>query len=132
MDDHVRFIKELYLSIFVLAFRLGAGQWPKEFNADAHKGVVVVALVQQMLGLAIVWSVPAIDVFSSKLAVGAFYFILLFINYYVLIVRGSGVKFEKEFDHFPKWKRIALLSEAAIAILASFAIAVVVAKAHRA
>jgi hypothetical protein len=117
-------IKELYNSIFVLFFRLGAGQWPKEMNADVHKGVAGVSVLEIMLLMsAFSW----IQIFLGQqlqlnpLLLGTAVFALYTFNYYLLHLSG-GIAFEKQFSHLKKERRIALLSWAVVVILMAIVI----------
>jgi len=115
----VRLLTESYLTIFVLYFRLGGGQWPPSMHADEHKGVGGVTIVELVLILSLAAWVSAATGYHLvwvELEAVVVFLVLYFVNFYFLVVRGSGVAFEKHFNNFPSIKRIALRS-AAIGIM---------------
>jgi len=107
----LRFLKELYLVEFSFFYK--ASNKMSSHGANAAKGVAGVCLFVSIILLSIgMW----IDVFLGKrfvgqlnqfeFAVGAMAFYC--INYYVLVILGHGVKFEREFDNIKKSKRTFL------------------------
>ena len=120
MDNSaVRALKELYLSVFVIFYRVAAGLWPATFNADAHKGVAGLSAVEGLLGLsAFAW----LQVLASRrfelnpLIIGAIFLLLYFVNNFFLVSRRAGVEFNTEFNRFSVVKR-TLLCAGAIAVV---------------
>jgi hypothetical protein len=104
-------VREAFLSIFVLFYQLLAGLWPAQMNADAHKGVVGISVVELLFGLSIFnWlQIETGHQASFNRTIAAVILVLGFLaNYYVLVVRRMGVMFVKEFNQFRIGKRVAL------------------------
>lgn len=102
---------ELYLSVFVLFYRIAAGLWPKAFNADAHKGVAGLTMVEGLFALSIYsWLEIAMRrrFEVNPLLIGAALALIYFCNNHFLVGRGIGIKFENRFSEFPRIKRIVL------------------------
>jgi hypothetical protein len=103
-------LKEIYLSVYVLFFRIGGGQWPSHVNADAHKGVAGVAVVE---GILLITLVDWIQSIAGNFGIGRWVpgivgVVIYAINYYFLVIQGNGVAFEKQFGSLPKSKRLTL------------------------
>lgn len=104
-------LREIYLSIFVVFYRVLGGLWPTEFNADAHKGSTGITFVECLLVFSLFdWMQISIGhrVEINPLIAGIAAATLYFTNNYFLVSRGSGIAFEKQFNHFGLRKRIAL------------------------
>jgi hypothetical protein len=106
----MRQLNEIYLSVYVLFFRIGAGQWPSHVNADAHKGVAGVAVVEIILLITLLdWIQSLSGHFGiNRWVPGIAAVVIYAINYYFLVIRGNGVAFEKQFGSFRKSKRLTL------------------------
>jgi hypothetical protein len=107
----MRGVRELYLSLFVLFFRIGAGQWPAFMNADAFNGVTGLTVIESFFALSVsgwIESVAGRHLDLNRWEIVIAVLAIFCANYYFLIFKGVGVAFEKEFNHFPKSKRVAL------------------------
>jgi hypothetical protein len=118
-------LKEAFLSIFVVAYRINRGAWPASFNADAHKAVAAVTFVELMACLTIyawvqILSGSHIEFFQPVLWVGAFTFYIA--NYYFLLTKKLGSDFEKRFDRYSKARRTTLRIAALIIFFGVFAL----------
>jgi hypothetical protein len=124
-----RFFKELYLTMFTIGFRFRA---PQRFGGgwgpiiDAGKGVLLVCLIAFFILKGIesyiefhVGTRFSFD--SSKWEMAAITLALYLPNYYVLVTRGHGIKFEREFTHLKKSKKVLLLVSCAVLLLATMA-----------
>jgi len=118
-------LKELYLSIFVLFFWLGVDEKPfSKSSRNALRGAVGISLIEMFLSFsAISWIEIAtgrrdiLDKYIWLFAIACM--ALYFTNLHFLATRGSGLAFAKHFKHFPKIKRVLLLSAAAVIFLTS-------------
>ena len=114
------FLQDIYLSIFVLFLKISFGQWPEKSAANAHTGVIGLAIVNGLLALiAFFWiQIETGQRIRLQRWIIAVVLTLPFIyNYYFLIIRRQGYLFEMRFNSFSKEKRIVLLSVAVTAIL---------------
>ena len=103
----IRFFKELYLTVFILGFR---ARFPKRYGGgwgpiiDAGKGVGFLWLIEFFI-LKGIESYVEIHVgtrfsFDSTQWERAIITLALYLpNYYILVTRGHGIKFEREFTH---------------------------------
>jgi hypothetical protein len=106
-----QFLKELYLAEFTSFYKASSGSWTPGINAA--KGATGVALFEWIIlaGIASWLDILAGTRFLlqfSKLAIVIAFFALYFVNYYVLVTRGHGIKFEREFNNLKKSKRTLL------------------------
>jgi hypothetical protein len=119
-------IKDIYLTVFVLFFRIGQNSW--SFQSNAAKGVAGVSWFQFMLLIGFTaWLYYAT---GSKLLLrvppAAFYIlfgIVCLVNYYALVTRGYGTKFESEFQTFGSRRRSLLIASGIGAITLSMGFA---------
>jgi len=119
-----RFLKEIYLTGFTLGFKFACERWTPLINLG--KGVTAVALFEAFILMGIAgW----IDVYlgsrtflsASKMAVGIAFLVLCAANHYILVIRGHGIKFERDFSNLEKSRKIRLLVTCALLMLANFA-----------
>jgi hypothetical protein len=119
-----RFFKELYLTGFTLGFRVSGSSWWPSMNAG--KGVLGFAVIEWiMLVVIAVWIdiylgtkfFFGVDRWTIRIVCVALYFA----NYYVLVARGHGIKFEREFPHLEKSRKNLLLVSCAVLLLATVA-----------
>jgi hypothetical protein len=135
----IRFLKEIYLTGFTLGFRFRIGPgWVTNMatNMNIGKGVVCVAAIEGLIfsGIAF-W----IDTFSgtgfmlslSKPVVIVFALALYYANYYVLVTRSYGIKFEREFNNLKKSRKILLVASSVGLMVAVIAFSLHAASAHR-
>ena len=118
----IRFLKEIYLTAFVLINKLPT----RKGNEFGRMGgaIAAIALIE-WLNLFSISS--CIDMFVgkplfagfSKTEVSLTFFVLFFINVYVLYIRGHGIKFEHEFDHMKKSRKILLVTSCVVVLLAT-------------
>jgi len=119
------FLKESFLSIFVVGYRINRGAWPASFNADAHKAVAAVTFVELMATFTIytwvqILSGSRIELSQPVLWVGAFFFYGA--NYFFLLTKKFGIDFEKRFDHCSKTRRVTLRIAALVIFFGMFAL----------
>ena len=119
-----RFFKETYLTEFALFFRAGGEWWTLGINAG--KGAAGVTLFECIILVGIeAW----IEMLIGKRFHLDFYqwaiwiavFVLYFANYYVLVTRGHGIRFEREFNNLEKPRRILLRASCRVMELATVA-----------
>lgn len=131
----IRFFKEVYLTVFALGYKAGiAGGWQRmnrKFGIimDVGKGVLLVWLIEFFI-LKGIESYIEIHVgkrfsFDSSLwAKIAISFAVYYVNYYVLVTLGHGIKFEREFNNLKKSRKILLLVSFVVLLLATIALTV--------
>ncbi len=97
------------LDIYALFHDMGANQWPKRFDADAHKGVAGVTAVEVIAIIAsMLWLQPRLGIgyHAGRLLVLCGSIILFALNYYVLCVRELGRRFQSENHQLPPAARM--------------------------
>jgi hypothetical protein len=122
----IRFLKELYLTGFTLGFRarmpekLGGGWGPV---IDAGKGVAVLSLIG-LINLTNIeyWFDICIGTRftfdSNRWEQGAVFAAAFIANYYILVARGYGIRFEREFKNLKKSRKVLLVVSCAVLLLA--------------
>jgi hypothetical protein len=107
----IHFLKEFYLAEFAFFYRASSKSWSHGYNTG--KGVAGVSLVLSLILLTICgWIeiltgkqyLPVLPQWETWIASLAF----IFVNYYVLVIRGHGIRFEREFNNFTKSKQNVL------------------------
>jgi hypothetical protein len=126
------FFREIYLSTFIILCK--AGGWDLRTNRAASSAVIaliesgvlmgVASLSDAFLGTKFMSNIPKWIICVAYLAICAF-------NHYLLIVRGNGITFEREFTHFKKSKRVLLMTCSVMMILAAIAFFLYSASVHR-
>ncbi|HSY75113.1 MAG TPA: hypothetical protein VK810_06565 [Dongiaceae bacterium] len=119
-------MKELYLAEFNSFFKAGSSSWTPGVNAG--KGVAGVTLIE--------WVILIVIAMWIELSAGERFlllnfhrwqiwiatFILSFMNYYILVIRSHGIKFEREFNGLKKSKKILLIISCRVLELVTVAI----------
>src|SRR5712675_2123384 len=125
----IRFFKDLYVTFFAIGFKLRApqqlgGGWGPD--VDAGKGVLLIWFIEFLILKGIQ---PYVEVlvgarffFDSSLWGRAAITLALYLpNYYILVTRGHGIRFERDFIHLQKSRKILLLVSCAVLLLATIA-----------
>jgi hypothetical protein len=123
----LRFFKELYLVGFTLGFRASSSSWTPGLNAG--KGVAGVTIIQVLIFMAIEGWIEMLvgtrlSFDTSPWAIRIAALALYLANYYVLVTRGYGIKFEREFDSLKKPRRVFLLVSCVLMILAAITVTI--------
>jgi hypothetical protein len=124
-----QFFKELYLTWFTIGFRfrappqLGGGWGP---IMDAGKGVLFVCLmgffILKGIESYIEIHVGTRFIFDSSLWERAAIILSFYLtNYYVLVIRSYGIKFERVFTHLQKSRKVLLIVTSLVLLLAIIA-----------
>jgi TctA family transporter len=116
----VQFLKDIYLTTFAIFYRIGG--WGPRTNAAIS--AVVIALIESFVLITVL---PDI----SKMLFLVIYSGLYAVNLYLLVLRGHGIKFQKEFSHFRTSKKVLLTVASLVTILAAIAYFIFAARAHR-
>lgn len=125
----IRFFEELYLTVFTLGYKFRiAGGWGRinpRFGIimDTGKGVLLVWLtaffiifgIKQYIEIHIGTKFSFDSTPGEMVAVLALYYA----NHYILVIRGHGVRFEREFNNLKKSKKILLVTTCAVIMLAA-------------
>jgi hypothetical protein len=119
-----RFLKELYLTGFTLGFRVSGSSWSPAMNAS--KGVGGVSVIEWIILVVIAMWIELhfgtkFFFTTGKWAVRIACLALYLINYYVLVIRGHGIEFEREFSNLEKSRKNLLLVSCAVLLLATIA-----------
>jgi hypothetical protein len=127
-----RLIKELYLTAFTIFFRINA--WPSRIAVVVSAATVtliesifllgIASLLDDLLGTKILVNVPKWELYSFFFALGA-------VNCYVLIFRRHGIKFERDFTHFEKSKKIFLITSCVLIMLIAIVFSIYALTIHR-
>ena len=106
-----RFLKELYFAEFTSFFKAGSDSWTPGFNAGKGTAGVVLfeciffvgmcAWVEMIIGKRFL---PNLE----KWETWTIFLVIYYMNYYVLVIRGHGNKFEGEFENLEKSKKTIL------------------------
>jgi len=127
----VRAISEVYLTIFVLSFRLGARESPA---ANARKGVIGISLIE---GLPIVSALSWLQTQTGQALppgswqIWALALLPFLLNHYLLVINGCGTSFEKNFNMRQRRERVLLRSAALTVVVMTIAITYFTATALR-
>jgi hypothetical protein len=120
----IRFLKELYLAEFTFFYRASSKSW--SHGANAGKGAAGVSLVLSLILMGIsLWIeiftrsqfLPVLNRWETWIASLAF----IVVNYYVLVIRGHGIRFERELNDLKKSKQTFLQVSSLVVSLASAA-----------
>jgi hypothetical protein len=116
----IRFLKEIYLTWFTVGFRLRSGRgWGPIM--DAGKGVFIIAIIMFFILAGIEGYIEIFVgtkiLFSSRWAFIAAGLAVYYANYYVLITRGHGLRFEREFDNLKKSRKVLLQVSCAVLLI---------------
>jgi hypothetical protein len=101
----------IYQMLFAFFYELGSGQWPAAFDADAHKGVIGVSLLEAVFALSIsniIEATAGYKVVFSHWWLWGFFLAVVGLNYYFLVSLELGLKFIPELAHYPRRKRTLL------------------------
>jgi hypothetical protein len=121
----LQFLKRAYLSVFVLGYRINRGAWPPAFNADAHKGVALVSIVELLLAVVIFQWVEMANRVQSRPPKVVIWIVSISIfaaTYYWLVSKKVGTNFERDFDQLEKVTRVGLYLSALAIVGATIAL----------
>ena len=120
----IRFLKELYLAEFTFFYRASSKSWSHGYNAG--KGAAGVSLILSLILMGIsLWIeiftrsqfLPVLSRWETWIASLAF----IVGNYYILVIRGHGIRYEHGFNNLNKSKQTNLQICCFVVILASSA-----------
>lgn len=118
----IRFFKELYLTAYVLLYRIPGGTTYVKTTQAATIIMLIEWLMLAEIGSCIaILSGTRFLIFSSKLLMLISGLALYYPNYRILVIRGHGIKFEREFNNLKKSRRILLVVSCAVLLLATIA-----------
>lgn len=103
--------RQLYLSIYVLFFRLVRGAWPAAMRAEAYNGAFGITLLGFFLFVTVgIWLelLTGSTLFLMGYVLFPFSMLLFAGNVFFLIKKGYGTEFESEFTNMPDKKRKTL------------------------
>ena len=120
----IRFLKELYLAEFTFFYRASSKSWSHGYNAGKGAAGVSLVLFLILMGICL-WIeiftrsqfLPVLSRWETWIASLAF----IVVNYYVLVIRGHGIRFEQEYNNLKKSKQTNLQVSCFVVILASAA-----------
>ena len=138
----IRFLKDLYLTSFTLGYKSGiAGGWQRVnrrfgVKMDQGKGVLLVSLIELFLLKGIescieIRSGSRLSFDSSLGPIVVISFAIYCANYYVLIVRGHGVRFKHDFKSLERSRKVILVVGFAVLLLATIAFCIYSDSAYR-
>lgn len=124
----IRFFKELYLMVFTILYKIPGG-------TPSSKSVTSVTAVTLIEWLLLAGISSWIDIFIgkrfllsdynslifSKLAALMLFLALGSVNQVVLVARGHGIRFEREFTHLEKSRKVLLVVSCAVLVVATIA-----------
>jgi hypothetical protein len=122
----MNWLKEVYLSVFVLFFRIGRNSW--SFATNAAKGAAGITWLQFMLLIALTaWLYYFTGnrrlVSVSNPVLLALFGVTYLINYYILVAREAGTRFESAFTTLGHRHRFVLVAASVAFVLFSFGLA---------
>jgi len=112
----MRSLKEMYLSIFVLFFRIS--RWRGSMKARTAAGGLTI--VEGLLAISLsAWVAAATHqlVEVNRWIIGAAFVVLYLLNDHFLVDQGRGIAFVEQFRSFPAGKRTVLYLAAAGVVL---------------
>jgi len=124
----IRFFKELYLTGFIILYKIPG----KTLSSRSGTSVTAIAVVEWLFlagvsswidictGKRFLLS-DANSLAFSKLVIVVVFIALGFVNYRILVTRGHGIKFERKFDNLQKSKKIILVTSCCGLVLATIA-----------
>jgi hypothetical protein len=120
----LRFLKELYLTAFTFGFRVSGSSWSPIMNTS--KGVGSISIIEGFILMSIeswieMYFGTRFMLSISKWAIGIAFLILYYANYHVLVTRGHGLEFEREFSNLDKSKKNVLLASYVVLLLVTIA-----------
>jgi hypothetical protein len=132
----IRFFKEIYLTWFVLIYRMPAPNWGNPERTKSVRASAVVTLITCPVLLEIACWIDMLIGKSFLLnfsypVVGAFFVVLNFANFYVLVSRGYGIRFEREFNNLEKSRRNFLVTSCVVLLPATVAFFIYTISAYR-
>jgi hypothetical protein len=115
----MKWVTDIYLSVFVLFFRIGRNSW--SYTSNAAKAVAGITWIQLMLLVGVIAWLYYFTGVKLLLAIPrpVFYIsfgIITLVNYYTLVTRQVGTLFESEFSNFA-YRRRSLLIATSIAVV---------------
>lgn len=122
-----RFFKEIYLTCFTLFYRFACKRW--SHGSNVGKGLGGVVLIESICLIVIaswieIYSGARFLLTQGKMTVWAVILIIAVPNFYALVVRDHGIKFEREFSHLEKGRRLRLVLNCAAVLLILLAFAI--------
>ena len=95
------FIRHSYLTLFVIFFRAGGTYWTRGINA--WKGIAGLTLMQAALIVSACDWLPSIGITNplfgaKKSTIGILVMVVYLTNFYALVVRGTGIKYESSWS----------------------------------
>jgi len=121
-----RFLKEIYLTGFAIIFRISRA---KDIAYRAGAAIIILTLIEWFnlvnisLCVEMLVGKKLLPQFSKPEVLIAG-FALFLINQYILFTRGHGIKFEREFDHLKKSRKILLVTSCVVLLLATIAFSI--------
>jgi hypothetical protein len=114
----MRPLKEIYLSVFVLFFRISRWRGSMKARTAALGLTVVEGFLAMSFGT---WIASAVhqNIEVNRWIIGIAFVVLYSLNDYFLVDQGRGVAFEKQFRNFPSAKRTVLYLAAISIVLAT-------------
>lgn len=130
----IRFLKEVYLTIFVVIVKVPAR--PGNTFGKIGSAIAAITLIEWFNFVNILSSAEMLVgkkflFYYSKPVVLIAFVGLFFTNQYIPFVRKHGIKFEKEFDNLKRPRKILLISSCAVLLLATIIFSVCSTVAHR-
>jgi energy-coupling factor transporter transmembrane protein EcfT len=127
----IRLVKEIYLTAFVIIFRLSRA---KDIAYRAGGAIAVITVVECLILIGISGYLEKFLGKTYLISKPIFYigfFAIVFVNGYFLFFRGNGIKFNQEFDGLEKSRRVVLVVSCALLVMAAIAFFIYSAIARR-
>lgn len=108
--------------MFALGFRFAGNRW--SYPSNLGKGIAGVTLIE---GLILMVIASWIEIYLgtrfhfNPWPIRIAYLALCLPNYYILVTRGHGITFEREFSHLEKSRKNLLLASCGVMVLAIIA-----------
>lgn len=112
----VQFFKELYLAEFAFIFKAWSSSrwsssWKPNPSLKAGVGVAGVSIFMWLIAngiegwVEIFMGKQFLPLHISRWEIWVATLAIYLVNYYILVIRGHGIRFEREFDNFKKSKQ---------------------------
>jgi hypothetical protein len=115
----IRFFQEIYLTGFVVTFRVSRARniVYKAGGAIAAITVIEWFILVGILGCIGMFLGTKVLIYVPKPLILIAYFALFFLNQYILFIRRYGIEYEREFDRLDKSRKTLLKASCAILAL---------------
>jgi hypothetical protein len=108
IDSVVNTPKYVLLSLYLLYYKIGEGQWPEKMYADRNKAVSIITLLEVLLLFNLFSGLFKGDIVRGKNIVFGTFFILMIINGYIFLYHKKAEWIERTLEKTSSEVRLTL------------------------